>query len=323
MLESSHGSSGFAHATIIGLIVICAACHTGAPGPTAEPSADVFDAFEPMPVLVGPPVEGTQATTTADEFSSATTLTPAPFPSASNCPTPDSIPRTVTSTLRVHLPILTYHHLQYVPPTAKAIVRGLSVAPDAFEQQVAYLSAHNYHTVYFSDLIAFFRDGRPLPENPIILTFDDGWRDDYTIAFPALRKYCLVGTFFPPTNWVDHSALTLTWAQAAEMATGGMEFGSHTQSHALMHLRAAALNRAELLNSKTILETHIGKAVVAFAYPGGDYNSAIIKLVAETGYGAAVTVFGGSYQTASGIFTLHRIAIRYWDTIDTFAAKLQ
>ncbi len=102
-----------------------------------------------------------------------------------------------------------------------------------------------------------------------------------------------------------------------------MEFGSHTQSHALMHLRTVALNRAELLNSKTILETHIGKPVVVFAYPGGDYNPAIIKLVAETGYGAAVTVFGGSYQTPSGIFTLRRIAIRYWDSIDTFAAKLQ
>lgn len=303
--------------------MICAACRTATPRTTPEPSADVFDALEPSPVLIEPPVVASVPPPKAGESGSAATQTPTPFPAAPNCPTPDSIPLTVTPTLRVHLPILTYHHLQYVAPTAKSIVRGLSVAPDAFEQQVVYLKAHNYHTIYFSDLVAFFHDRRPLPENPIILTFDDGWRDDYAIAFPILRKYCLVGTFFPPTNWVDRSPLTISWAEAEEMAAGGMEFGSHTQSHALMPPRSAALNRAELLNSKSILETRLGRPVVAFAYPGGSYNPIITRLVAESGYGAAVTVFGGSYQTVSGIFALRRTAIRYWDTLDTFAAKLQ
>lgn len=216
-----------------------------------------------------------------------------------------------------------YHHLQLMTPDKSQIFRALSVAPAEFEKQVAYLAAHDYHTVYFSDLVAYFRSGRALPDNPIILTFDDGWVQDYTVAFPILFKYCMVGTFFPPTNWVDHSRYTLTWAEIAEMSAGGMEFGSHTQSHSLMNLRTPEQNRLELVNSRLLLEQHTGRPVVALAFPGGMFNASVLQTAAETGYGAAVTTLGGIYQRPDQIYMLHRTAVRYWDTLDAFAAKLE
>ncbi len=339
------------------------ACSAVVPPPTPQPTAtipavDPYDMLEATPELTEPTKEPSEfiarPTVTPSQLSvSQSTVTPticlSPTPAqisdaqvlspparppttplssiAATTPTstlfPTATPRPLTPSAGVKLPILMYHHLQVVRPNQSLTFRALSVAPAEFEKQMAYLAAHNYHTIYFSDLIAYFKTQQPLPENPIILTFDDGWLQDYTVAFPILRKYCLVGTFFPPTNWVDHSKYTLTWAEIAEMSAGGMEFGSHTQSHALMHLRTAAQNRLELLNSKQLLEQHMGKPVVALAYPGGMFNASVVQVVVEAGYGAAVTTLGGNYQSADRIYTLHRTAIRYWDTLDAFVAKLQ
>ena len=112
------------------------------------------------------------------------------------CPNPARIPRTVAPAEKVTLPILMYHHITHLQPNATPTWRTLTVTPEAFEAQVKWLADHGYHTIYFTDLVAYFRDGVPLPEKPIILTFDDGWTDDYTIAYPILRRHCMVRNIF-------------------------------------------------------------------------------------------------------------------------------
>ncbi|MGB8648669.1 MAG: polysaccharide deacetylase family protein [Anaerolineae bacterium] len=273
--------------------------------------------------------------TASPTWPSASAVTLAPVTDVSELPAQGANPlllapgaveptRTVTATVRVHLPILVYHHIQVLAANAPPIWRGLSVSPDEFEKQMAYLQSHNYHTIYFSDLVAHFREGRPLPENPIILTFDDGWVAQYTVAYPILRKHCLVGVFFPPTNWVDRTTgSVMNWAQVAEMSAGEMEFGSHTVTHSLMAQRTDAQNRYEMLASKQLVEQHTGRPVVALAYPGGSFNANVVRLLSETGYGAGVSMLGGVFQSADEIYTLRRTSIRYWDTVEMFAAKLQ
>ena len=240
------------------------------------------------------------------------------------CTDPARIPRPVAPAEQVSLPILMYHHITHLPANASATWRTLTVTPEAFEAQVKWLTDNGYHTLYFSDLVAYFRDGVPLPEKPIILTFDDGWTDDYTIAFPILRKHCMVGTFFPPVAWVNRSngSKVMTWPMIEEMSRGGMEFGSHTIDHHLLNEQTAQRITEELVGSKAALEQHVGRPVVALAYPGGGHNPLAVSLVPKAGYGAAVGVKAGVEQARSDLFLLQRIAIPYSDDLKAFERRI-
>ena len=194
------------------------------------------------------------------------------------------------------VPILMYHHVRYLAPAANRMWRGLTVDPAAFEVQMAYLVEHGYHTISFSDLADYFDRGKSLPDKPVILTFDDGWREQYTTVFPILRRYGLVATFFPPTQWVGNSSLTLTWAQIEEMSLAGMEFGSHTVNHHILPKETPDEVRRQLTQSKATLEQHTHKPVIALAYPTGAYSPAVVAWVPEAGYRAAVGIFPGVEQ---------------------------
>ncbi len=247
----------------------------------------------------------------------------APLAPAS-CPDPRSIPRSLPPADKVILPILMYHHLAHLPAGASVTWRMLTVTPEAFEEQVKYLADNEYHAIDFHDLIAYFEYSVPLPDRPIILTFDDGWIDDYTVAYPVMKKHCMTGTFFPPVNWVDHSdgKKLLTWAMIEEMSREGMEFGSHTLNHHLLTEQSAAQIMQQLAGSKAELEKHTGRPVVALAYPGGGHNPSAVSSVPKAGYGAAVGVSAGVEQKRSDLFLLHRIAITYGDNLKAFEAKL-
>lgn len=201
-------------------------------------------------------------------------------------------------------------------------MQRFTVSPAALEQQVAYLTSHGYHTIYFADLVAYFDQGRPLPDKPVILTFDDAWQEQYTLAYPILRKYGVVATFFPPINWIDHSRLTLTWAEIEEMDRHGMEFGSHTVNHHLLSKQTPAQIKAQLQDSKAALEKHVTKPVVALAYPGGDFNPTVIKLATQAGYGAAVWVVAGLYQDKAHRMVMPRMGLSYQTTLNALIAWL-
>ena len=240
----------------------------------------------------------------------------------SACPDPDSIPRRLAKTEQLTLPILMYHHVRELPKNTSAFLRTLTVSADAFEAQMTYLAQNGYHTVYFSDLVAWFDRGAALPDKPIIITFDDGWIEQYEVAYPILRKHCLVAAFFPPTNWVNTSKLTMTWAQIEEMSKGGMEFGSHTVNHYLLTGQTAEQITRQLENSRKTLEGHVRLPIAALAYPGGAYNAAVASLVEKAGYGAAVGVGAGVIHKAEERFKLHRVTVNYADTVAVFAARL-
>ena len=240
------------------------------------------------------------------------------------CPNPARIPRLVAPAEKVSLPILMYHHITHLQPNATATWRTLTVTPEAFEAQVKWLADHGYHSINFSELVAYFRDGVPLPEKPIILTFDDGWTDDYAIVYPILRKHCMVGTFFPPVAWVNRSngSKVMTWPMIEEMSQGGMEFGSHTINHYLLNEQMAQRITEELVGSKAALEQHVVLPVVALAYPGGGHNPLVVSLVPKAGYDAAVGVTAGVEQARSDLFHLHRITIPYSDDLKAFERRI-
>ena len=214
-----------------------------------------------------------------------------------------------------------YHNLVDLPGNATQLQLDWTVAPKNFDAQMSWLAQHGFHAISFAQLVAHFKQGQPLPAKPIIISFDDGWAEQYSVAFPILKKYGLRGTFFIYTNPVEHSKY-VTWAQLQEMTNAGMEIGSHAQSHP--HLRAVSAAEAlkELSESKAVLEKRLGKPVVVFNYPFGEFNSAVTELVKRAGYECAVTLAGGYRQRADELFTLHRIRVAYPDTLDAFVKRL-
>ena len=122
--------------------------------------------------------------------------------------------------------VLNYHKVDNVNSS-------LSVPPSEFERQMAFLAQNGYHTITPHELYMAFTDGGPLPNNPVLITFDDGYDDNYTNAFPILKKYGLQATIFVITSLMDQNYPGyLTWGHAAEMeASGIVTIESHTVSH--------------------------------------------------------------------------------------------
>ena len=216
-----------------------------------------------------------------------------------------------------------YHHLKTLEPGASELQRTWTVAPEQFRAQLDYLQARGFHTITFQELSAFFENGAPLPTNPIILTFDDGWINAYTVAFPELRKRNMRGVFFVPTNYAKAGGeLFINWDQIIEMDRAGMEFGGHSISHADLTKVNLTEARRQLVESKTIMQEKLGHPIVALSYPFGAHNAQIVAETQAAGYRAAVILCCGFKQNADALLTLPRIRVSYDDSQDDFAKRL-
>jgi len=220
-----------------------------------------------------------------------------------------------------HIPILMYHHINDLPGNASELEQTWTVAPKNFEAQMSWLVQNGFHAITMAQLVAHLRDHQPLPAKPIVISFDDGWAEQYAIAFPILRQHGLIGTFFVYTNPIDRS-LYLSWAQLQEMTLAGMDIQAHSLSHPHLRVLPADTAYKEIAESKAILEKRLGKPVLAFNYPFGEYNPAVIEMVRRAGYQSAVTLASGYKQRADALFTLQRIRISYNDSLDDLIKRL-
>ena len=218
------------------------------------------------------------------------------------------------------VPILMYHHLQDLT-NASELVETWTVAPKNFDAQMSLIAQHGFHPITMAQLVGQLKDGKPLPSRPIVISFDDGWAEQYTVAFAVLKKYNLSGTFFVYTRPLDHSAF-MSWAQLQEMSAAGMDVQAHTLTHPHLRDLAPAEAMKEISDSKKAIETRLGKPVVALAYPYGEYNASIIDMLKRAGYSSAVTLAAGFNQRADELFTLHRIRMSYRDTLEDLAKRL-
>ncbi len=238
---------------------------------------------------------------------SATLRESLPEPAINN-PAKEPIPKEIVDAV----PILMYHSIAEEPDN------DLMVSPSTFAAQMKHLSDAGYQTITFQDLEEWER-GEPIPKKPILLTFDDGYLDNYTAAYPVLKKHDLKATFFISTNYLG-DARHISWEQIKEMSDSGLiEFGSHTLSHPDLTVISAAKRREEIVESKKIIEEKIGKEAIAFSYPAGAYNNIVIRETAEAGYKFAVTTRPGDARIEQGLLTLHRVRIHGYYTADDFA----
>jgi peptidoglycan/xylan/chitin deacetylase (PgdA/CDA1 family) len=243
----------------------------------------------------------------APTASSTPTPEPSPLPTATPLPmpTPDGTPRQLV------IPILMYHHIAVPGPNADAIRRDLSVSPANFEAQLGYLVEHGYEPITLESLILHLQVGSSLPPKPVILTFDDGFKDHYTNAYPLLKRYGFTGTFFVITGFVDEGRPGhMSWPEIELLHANGMEIGSHTYTHPSLAGKSFDYIVWQVLGSKEAIEARTQEPLRFFCYPSGQYDQQVVDVLQSAGYWGAVTVEAGSLQASERPFELKRIRVR-------------
>ena len=201
---------------------------------------------------------------------------------------------------------------------------SLAVRPDDFEAQMKYLSENGYHTISPDELYDSLAGTGELPENPVLITFDDGYVDNYTNAYPILKKYGFKATIFVITSFLGKDKNYMTWDQARELDANGISIESHTVDHKSMTDLTDEQLRMELVESKKKAEKELGHPVEYMAYPTGTYNLHIAEMVKEAGYNAAFTIKYGNVDKASNIYALERVPIFHTeDTNKDFLERIR
>jgi peptidoglycan/xylan/chitin deacetylase (PgdA/CDA1 family) len=223
----------------------------------------------------------------------------------------------------VRLPILMYHRIDRQTSRLSALTRTLTVTPAAFAAQMDWLVRHGFHAVREQQLFAALFKGARLPSKPVLLTFDDGYRDVYTYALPVLARLHLPATAYVITSRISGPDPSfLTWGELRSAQRQGLEIGSHTVTHRPLPALSPTVVVRELVASRRTLERHLGHSVQWFAYPYGSFSAASAAAVRSAGYVLAVTTQGGMQQDARLPMELHRYEIRGDQGLADLAALL-
>jgi peptidoglycan/xylan/chitin deacetylase (PgdA/CDA1 family) len=246
------------------------------------------------------------------------TASPTASPTPTSGPTPDGIARTLL------VPILMYHYISSPPADADVYRRDLSVTPAQFESHLKYLVDAGYHAITLDDLLYALTQGRELPANPVILTFDDGYEDNYTNAFPLLQKYNMVGHFFIISDFVNQERPGyMSWSQIEEMAAAGQRFGSHSRDHPSLKGKSDDYLVWQALGGKEALAEHLGQHPRWISYPAGQYDDHTIAVYRSAGYWGGLTTQQGATHTLDGIFELKRVRVRGSHTAEDLGKLLK
>ena len=242
-------------------------------------------------------------------------LSPAPTPIPTPMPTPTPAGQSLLGgapTPRptgpcINLPVLMYHHIQQYDVAKTGGYSGLTVTPDTFQKQLAYLSNRGYTSIDPAQLIAFFDSGISLPKKPVMLTFDDGYDDFATYAAPLLSQYAIKGSMYLPTGLVENPGY-LQWSAISSLAGQGIYFGNHTWSHRSMNANLE-VDKKEITTADTQLKEHGLNVSKVFVYPYGTISKEAIGFLRDSGYNLAFTTVNGRLLCRGARLTLPRIRI--------------
>lgn len=207
----------------------------------------------------------------------------------------------------VRVPILMYHYVEVVQDPKDTIRRGLDILPSTLSVELRTLLNHGYTPIFMSDLAKYLDGKSTLPDKPVVLTFDDGYRDFYTNAYPVLEQYHIKATAYIVPGFLDKPNY-MTKQQVIDVAASGIvEIAAHTMHHPNLKGIQPHLLTSEIDESKKELEQMIGRPVTDFAYPYGLYDTAAVMEVASAGFRTAVTTKPGVMQSPEYRFTLPRL----------------
>ena len=225
------------------------------------------------------------------------------------------------------IPVLLYHSVDRSGSV-------ISIPPQTFRAQMRYLKYSGYETISLSEYLDYLMDDGEFPEKKVVITFDDGFRNNHTEAFPVLKKYGFIATIFISTDHVGKKSSwerdksipelpMLTWDQIGEMSDYGIRFESHACGHCYLSRLSGDEARDELIRSKTTIERKTGRRVEFFCHPYGDWSADTKRLAKECGYKGAFTRPGFSSVSAKeDLYDLKRIGTAQFSCLEDFKAGL-
>lgn len=234
---------------------------------------------------------------------------PTPSPAQTPTSTPKPTPTPTFSGFCFRLPILLYHHIKPADLAKEAGQSAITVYPDFFESQLAYLNSKEYHTVRLEEVGRMLKDHQKPAGKTLAITIDDGYDDIYYYVFPLIKKHNITINLFIPTGLINNSGY-LTWDQLREMKGSGLVFAyNHSWSHPKLGSLTKEKIQFEINTAQKQLEESLGQSQKIFAYPYGSENSKTIDFLRTSGFLAAVSTIPGTVQCDSFIFNLHRTRI--------------
>jgi peptidoglycan/xylan/chitin deacetylase (PgdA/CDA1 family) len=232
---------------------------------------------------------------------------------------------------RPRVPLLLYHSVTSRPDPR---FREWAVSPELFAAHMSHLAEQGYRTLTVRELVErAFEQRRPLEPRTVVITFDDGFADFYSAAWPELRKHGLAATIFITTGYVGRASAwlasmgegdrpMLTWSQIEEISSAGIECGAHGHHHLQLDTVPAARAEADVRRSKELLDETAGP-VTSFAYPHGYYTRRVQRLVADAGFSAACGVKDALSTSDDDRFALARVVVRGGTGVDRLARVLR
>lgn len=207
------------------------------------------------------------------------------------------------------VPVLYYHHIEPLVLAKREGHATLTVDNNIFKSQVKYLLNHHYNPITVDQLIYALNNHTALPPKSIALTFDDGYSDIYTYAFPIFVKYNLPVSLMISPGLIGKKDY-LTWKQIEIMEQSGLiYYTDHSWTHQSLKLTPFAKLQSQIMPPKAALEEHTGQLINIYTYPYGEYNKESIATLQKDGFVAAFATRHGGKECSDSLFTLPRIEI--------------
>ena len=237
---------------------------------------------------------------------------------------------------KARLPILMYHSIANDPEIGRSGYYKVCTTPTRFAEHMTWLAKNGYEGVTLGTGVAWLNS--PQTGNgrkPVAITFDDGFRDFYTEAFPILQRHRFHATMYLPTGFIGderqsfQSRDCLTWSEVSELHSAGIEFGSHTVTHPKLIEADWPQIGAELRDSKAAIEQRLRSTVTAFAYPYAfpqaqrDFVPRFCQTLKKAGYESCATTEVGRVRPGDSLLSLKRLPINEADDAPLLRAKLE
>lgn len=232
------------------------------------------------------------------------------------------------------IPILMYHSVSDGRKEKRHPYYQTVTTPAAFASQMKFLHDSGHSVVNLDHAVTRLTKSDSSTKRPVVITFDDGYRDFYVHAAPVLAQYGFSATMFLPTAHVGDTSRSfngadcMTWSEVRELNKIGIQFGSHTVTHPHLSEMGVADVEYEVRQSKAAIEERLGCAVTSFAYPyafpeaNRPFQQVLRSLLDESGYHCGVSTILGTADRNDDRYFMKRLPINTWDDERLFKAKL-
>jgi peptidoglycan/xylan/chitin deacetylase (PgdA/CDA1 family) len=227
-----------------------------------------------------------------------------------------------------------YHGICNRPEKSRSAYFKTNTSPEDFGAQMEFLFRQGYSGVSLEQALPILNGAQSTNAKLAVITFDDGYRNVLTDAFPAMRQYGFSATVFLATAFVGERRRAfngeecLTWGEIDSLQRHGLRFGSHTVNHPKLYQMEWNEIESELRESKDEIERRLGERVTSFAYPyaypqtDASFVERLSNLLVDSGYECCATTRLGRARIRDGLFSLRRLPVNTCDDLALFRAKL-